>query len=40
VVEMNREIEEKTEIEFIPIQRLVRIQLGSGLMIAYHMKGR
>jgi len=40
MLETNREIEEKTEIEVIPIQRLVRIQLGSGLMIADHLKGK
>jgi len=37
-LETNREIEEKTEIEVIPIQRLVRIQLGSGLMIADYLR--
>jgi len=40
ILEIDHEIEEKTEIEIIPIQKLVRIQLGSGLMVADHLKGR
>jgi hypothetical protein len=36
----SREIEEASDIEVIPIQKLVRVQLGSGLMIAEHLKNR
>ncbi len=37
MLETKREIK-KTEIDVIPIQKIVRIQLGSGLMIANHLK--
>ena len=33
-------VEEASDIEVIPIQKLVRVQLGSGLMIAEHLKNR
>ncbi len=39
ILETNREIEKETNIEVIPIQKLVRVQLGSGLMTAEHLKG-
>ena len=38
MLETNREVEEASDIEVIPIQKLVRVQLGSGLMIAEHLK--
>jgi hypothetical protein len=38
ILETNREVERRSDIEVIPIQKLVRVQLGSGLMIAEHLK--
>jgi len=38
ILETNREVERQSDIEVIPIQKLVRVQLGSGLMIAEHLK--
>jgi hypothetical protein len=40
MLETNREVEEASDIEVISIQKLVRVQLGSGLMIAKHLKNR
>jgi hypothetical protein len=40
MLETNGEVEESSDIEVIPIQKLVRVQLGSGLMIAEHLKKR
>ena len=38
IMETNHEVENETDIEIIPIQKLVRVQLGSGLMIADHLR--
>jgi hypothetical protein len=38
ILETNRDVEAESDIEVIPIQKLVRVQLGSGLMIAEHLK--
>ena len=40
LLETNDAVMKEAEIEVIPIQKLVRIQLGSGLMIAEHLKSR
>ena len=40
LLEKNDVVAREAEIEVIPIQKLVRIQLGSGLMIAEYLKGR
>ncbi len=38
ILETNREVEKQSDIEVIPIQKLVRVQLGSGLVIAEYLK--
>jgi hypothetical protein len=40
MLETNREVEAKSDIKVIPIQKLVRVQLGSGLMIMEHLRNR
>jgi len=40
LLEKNDVVAREADIEVIPIQKLVRIQLGSGLMIAEHLKDR
>ena len=40
MLETNREVEAESDIEVIPIQKLVRVQLGSGLMIMEHLRDR
>ncbi|EMR73390.1 Zinc carboxypeptidase [Thaumarchaeota archaeon SCGC AB-539-E09] len=40
ILQTNKEVEAESDIEVIPIQKLVRIQLGSGLMIMEHLKNR
>jgi len=37
LLETNEAVAKEAEIEVIPIQKLVRIQLGSGLLIAKHL---
>jgi len=38
LLETNDAVMKEAEIEVIPIRKLVRIQLGSGLMIAEHLR--
>jgi hypothetical protein len=40
IVETNREVDAESDIEVIPIQKLVRVQLGSGLMVMEHLRNR
>jgi hypothetical protein len=40
MLETNREVEAESDIEVISIQKLVRVQLGSGLMIMEHLRDR
>ncbi|UCD45863.1 MAG: hypothetical protein JSV27_05100 [Candidatus Bathyarchaeota archaeon] len=40
MLETNREVEAESDIEVIPIQKLVRVQLGSGLMIMEQLRDR
>ncbi len=40
MLETNRKVEAESDIEVISIQKLVRVQLGSGLMIMEHLRDR
>jgi hypothetical protein len=40
MLETNREVEAESDIEVISIQKLVRVQLGSGLMVMEHLRDR
>ena len=40
LIDLNQELLNEAKIEVIPIQKLVKIQIGSGLMIAHHLANR